>query len=88
MDGINFRQGRMLLNPVDGIELRGGAVNVQMKNVRPVVVSSKIVSQLHLNSEVKITFGIENALFRSHRAGDDPAQGIDDQRTAAAIRIP
>ena len=68
------------LRIMDVIKLRRGAVDVQLENVRPIVVAGEIVPQLHLDAEIEIAVGIEDAFLGAHRAGDDAAQWIDDQR--------
>jgi hypothetical protein len=69
------------------VKLGSRAVDVRLKNIRPIVVPGEVVTQFHLNSHFKIAIGIENALFGAQRPGDDAAHRIDDKATAAAVRI-
>ncbi len=71
---------------VHAVKLRRGAIDMHLENVRPVVVAGKVVAQLHLNAEVEIAFGVEDAFLGAHRPRDDPRQRIDDQRPAAATQ--
>jgi len=56
-----------------------------MENIRPVVVSGKVVPQLHLDAELEIALRVEDAFFRAERSGDDAAVGRHDHAAAAAI---
>src|SRR3954468_4541688 len=52
---------------VHAVELRRGAIDLQMENVRSIVVASEIVAQLHLHADLEVAVGVENALFGAHR---------------------
>src|SRR6476660_4900606 len=70
-----------------GIELWRRAIDLQMENIGPIVMSGKIMPKLHRNAKVEVAFGIENAFLHTHRTGDDPAVGSDNQAAATAIGI-
>src|SRR5262245_62462464 len=57
------------------IELRRRAVDLQMENVGPIIVAGEVVPQLHLDADLEVAVGIEDALFCGHRASDDAAVG-------------
>src|SRR3954452_19511142 len=67
------RERRVRAAAMHGIELGHGAVDLEMENIRPVVVAGEVVPKLHLDAEVEVAFGIENALLRAHGSGDDAA---------------
>ena len=84
---LDARSRQRLGRAVHAIELRRGAVHVQLENIRPVVVAGEVVPQLHLDAELQVAVGIEDRLLGTKRTGDDAAQWIDDQAAAAAVRI-
>ena len=83
--GLGRRERRRIV--VHAVKLRRRAIDVHLENVRPVVVAGKVMPELHLDGEIEIALGVENAFLRSHRPGDDARQRVDDQRAAAAVRI-
>ena len=78
---------RVPLASMNRVKVRSAPINVELKNVRPVVMAGEVMPQLHCNSELEIALGIENAFLRSHWPGKDPAVRPDDETAAAAIRI-
>src|SRR2546421_9799563 len=69
------------------IELWRRAIDLQMKNIGPIVMSGKIMPELRRDAEVEVAFRIENAFLAAHRTSNDPAVGSDDQAASTAIGI-
>src|SRR5947209_5697566 len=84
--GTRGRERRIRL-VVHRIEPRRRAVDLQVKNVRPIVMAGEIMTQLHLHAELEIALRIEDALLGAHRPRQDAAVRPDDDTAAAAIRI-
>src|SRR5262249_55734829 len=59
-------RGRRLADRVGAmhrVELRRRAVDLQVENVWPVIVAGKVVPQLHLDADLEIAVGIEDAFL-------------------------
>src|SRR5262245_58417414 len=72
-----FRMSARLL-AMHRVKLRCRSIDVELKDVRPIVVAGEVVPQLHRNRHLEVAIGIENAFLGTHRSRDDPEVGCDD----------
>ena len=77
----------ILFAAMPGVKLRCSAIDLKMENVGPIVMAGEIVPQLHGDPELEIALRIKDAFLGSHRSGDDPAVGRDDDAPSGAIGI-
>src|SRR5262245_30828292 len=63
------------------IKPRGRTIDVQVENIGPVVMAREVVPQLHLNADLEVAIGIEDALLSAHRSRNDAAVGRNDAGT-------
>jgi hypothetical protein len=54
-------------------------VHAHLEDVGPVVVAREIVAELHLDSDLEVEIGIDDALAGAEGPGEDAAVGGDDQ---------
>src|SRR5689334_10572368 len=80
------RQELRAVWPVHRVDVRRRAVDVQLENVRPIIVAGEIVPQLHQDAELEIAFGVEDSFLRAHGPRQDAAVRRDDHAAAAAVR--
>jgi len=82
-----IRKSGAVARPVNRVDARRAAVDLQLENVRPVVVAGEVVPQLGEHAQLELAIRIENALLGAHGPGDDAAVRRHDDAAAAAIGI-
>src|ERR1019366_3070442 len=57
---------RVFARAVNGVDMGHVAVDLKLKNIGPVVMTSKIVPQFHLNADLEITLGVKYPLLSTY----------------------